>query len=182
MRRLCSVFVVALVLTTGIPAVAEDKAENAPADDPRVVAARQIYESVESGNAGTLTEQAYWLACYKNNLHTRFLDANKVIRKYVRYSRLIGYTYSYTFRFYYDLSGHQRFLSATAIAFNGKITRLHAYYDEQGKPIRMEMEPTGDENRMLSIFPSACIEQCASNANHIRETFYAIPIDPCTRF
>lgn len=182
MRRLCSVFMFAFVLAAALPALAEEKAANAPADDPRVVAARQIYESVESRAAGKLTEEKFGIFCYRYTSYANFVDKNKTIRKYVRRSRLIGSTYNYTFRFYYDLSGHQRFLSATAIAFSGKITRLRVYYDEQGKPIRMEMEPIGSENRMFFIFPLACIEQCASNANNTRDTYFAIPIVPCTRF
>lgn len=182
MRRLYSVLMFAFVMGAATTACTEEKAKNAPADDPRVVAARQIYESVESGAAGELTEEKFGMFCYRYTSYANFVDKNKTIRKYVRRSRLIGSTYNYTFRFYYDLSGHQRFLSATAIAFSGKATRLHVYYDELGKPVRMEMEPIGSENRMFSIFPLACIEQCASNASDTWDTYYAVPIVPCTRF
>jgi hypothetical protein len=181
MRRLCSVLVFAFVMGAASVACAEDKTANAPADDPRVVAARQIYESVES-SAGELKEERFGIFCYRYTSFTHFVDKNNTIRKYVSRLRLVGSAYNYTFRFYYDLPGYQRFLFATAIALNGKILRLRVFYDEQGKPIRMEMEPVGNENRMLSIFPLVCIEHCARNANNIRHNYNAIPIDHCTRF
>lgn len=175
MRRLCSVFVFAFVVASAIPALAEKKAPNAPLDDPRVVAVRELYQSVGNSPAGRLKEETHSVPDCRGLTEDRtiFTNANGVIRKYVW--RGGGDDSAHTIRHYYDAAKRLRFVFVSSGAVNDTHAEFRIYFDEHGKRIREERKLTSgpgytfpsfsDEEGLLQRDPRRAFEHVCEKGN-----------------
>lgn len=178
MRRLYSVLMFAFVMGAATTACTEEKAKNAPLDDPRVVAARQIYESAENSTVGTLTEKNRNITrCGQTEYLTVISNSNGTFSKFVWHGRIYGTTY--TFRLYYDSDGQLRFSFISVVAANGTNAESRIYYDEHAKQIREEREPTDGPNHAFLEFGAKRAALTAFMARKAYATFYGNQFNVC---
>lgn len=132
-----------VAVAVAIPAQAEKKPPNAALNDPRVVAVRSLYQTVEDEiTAGRLKKEEQNVGgCNPwGEDRTIFSSADGTIRKYVWKAGTDDSLY--TIRHYYDAAQQLRFVFVSAGAVNDTHAELRAYYDEQGKRIRDDWKIT----------------------------------------